>query len=134
MPPLKHVRAGLLSLVLVSGCYANKENVVQPLTSGRTMTLRTSFYGTKDGFAGRKTASGELFDPNALACAHRSLPFGTLLRVSNPGNGRSVTVRVNDRGPFVKGRELDLSVAAAREVGMRNDGVQTLVVEILQRR
>ena len=69
---------------------------------------------------GKRTASGEKFNPNGLTAAHRSLPFGTCLRVSNPKTGRSVAVRVNDRGPFTKGVSLDLSYGAARAIGMRS--------------
>ena len=69
------------------------------------------------------TASGETMNPKAMTAAHRSLPFGTKLKVVNPNNGRSVVVRINDRGPFIKGRELDLSLAAADKLGFRNAGV-----------
>src|SRR5215203_7539889 len=76
----------------------------------------TSHYG--QGFAGRRTASGEKFNPSAMTAAHRTLRFGTKVRVTNPRNGRAVVVRINDRGPFVKGRSLDLSSGAARAIGM----------------
>jgi rare lipoprotein A len=72
---------------------------------------------------GQKTASGERFNPHGLTAAHRSLPFGTKLHVVNPKNGRSVTVRVTDRGPFIKGRALDLSLGAAKVLGMTSQGV-----------
>jgi peptidoglycan lytic transglycosylase len=83
--------------------------------------------------AGRRTASGERFDPAALTAAHRELPFGTRLRVTNLDNGRSVTVRINDRGPFAQGRILDLSFAAARELGMLRSGVARVRIEVLGR-
>ena len=86
-----------------------------------------SFYSGK--FHGRKTASGERFDQFALTCAHKSLPFQTILKVTNPKNGKSVTVRVNDRGPFTRGRDVDLSYAAAKEIGMIQAGV--LAVEVI---
>ena len=89
-------------------------------------------YGNE--FAGRKTASGEPFDPAALTMAHRTLAFGTLVRVTNLQNQRSVEVVVNDRGPFVPGRIADLSEAAARRIGMISDGVVEALLEILQRR
>ncbi len=69
------------------------------------------------------TASGETMNPKALTAAHRSLPFGTRLKVVNPANGHSVVVRINDRGPYIEGRVLDLSLAAAEELGFRNKGV-----------
>ena len=91
---------------------------------------RISMYG-KD-FVGRNTASGEPFDPTALTMAHRTLPFGTRVRVTNLGNQRSVEVVVNDRGPFVSGRIADLSEAAARRIGMVADGVVEALLDILQ--
>jgi len=83
-------------------------------------------------FAGRKTASGEPFDPTALTMAHRTLPFGTRVRVTNLGNQRSVEVVVNDRGPFVSGRIADLSEAAARRIGMVAGGVVEALLDILR--
>ena len=91
---------------------------------------RISMYG--NDFAGRKTASGEPFDPTALTMAHRTLPFGTRVRVTNLENQRSVEVVVNDRGPFVSGRIADLSEAAARRIGMVADGVVEALLSILQ--
>ena len=91
---------------------------------------RISMYGNE--FAGRKTASGEPFDPAALTMAHRTLPFGTRVRVTNLENQRSVEVVVNDRGPFVAGRIADLSEAAARRIGMIADGVVEALLDILQ--
>jgi len=91
---------------------------------------RISMYGRE--FSGRKTASGEPFDPTALTMAHRTLPFGTRVRVTNLENQRSVEVVVNDRGPFVSGRIADLSEAAARRIDMIADGVVEAVLDILQ--
>jgi len=86
-----------------------------------------SFYA--DRFHGRRTASGELHDRNAFTCAHRTAPFGARLRVTDLETGRSVVVRVNDRGPFVKGRVVDLSLAAARALGMVERGLARVRVE-----
>jgi len=72
---------------------------------------------------GRHTATGEIFDPHGLTAAHRTLPFGTRLTVTNPRTGRTVTVTINDRGPFVRGVSLDLSLGAAQAIGMRGTGV-----------
>lgn len=80
-----------------------------------------SYYGA--AFRGHRTASGERFDPDDLTAAHRTLAFGTCLRVENAENGRSVRVRVNDRGPFVKGRVVDVSEAAARALDFIQRGV-----------
>lgn len=88
-----------------------------------------SWYG--EAFHGRPTASGELYDQNALTAAHRSLPFGTRLRVTNAAGGQQVTVRVNDRGPFSSSRVLDLSKAAAAELGMLSSGTAWVRVEVL---
>lgn len=79
-----------------------------------------SYYGAR--FAGRPTASGERFDPGQMTAAHRTLPFGSRVRVTNPSNGKSVVVRINDRGPFHKGREIDVSRAAADELGLVQRG------------
>jgi rare lipoprotein A len=92
-------------------------------------TGRISWYGQR--FAGRATANGERFDPSALTMAHRELPFGTQVRVTNPANGASVVLRVNDRGPFVGGRVADVSYGAARRLGMLEQGVITAQLEPL---
>jgi rare lipoprotein A len=89
-----------------------------------------SWYGARH--AGRRTASGERFDPDALTAAHRTLPFGSRVRVTNLDNGRSVVVRINDRGPFADGRILDLSEAAARAIGMTASGVARVRLELLE--
>ena len=76
-----------------------------------------SYYGGEDGLCGSKTANGERHNCSAMTAAHKSLPFGTRVGVTNKRNGRSVTVRINDRGPFIRGRIIDLSPAAARAIG-----------------
>lgn len=88
-----------------------------------------SWYGP--GFAGRLTANGEIFDPSSLTAAHRTLPFGSRVRVTNLNNGRSVVVRINDRGPFVAGRVIDLSRASAEQIGMRGRGIAPVRLEVL---
>jgi rare lipoprotein A len=80
---------------------------------------------------GNRTATGERFNPQAFTAAHRSLPFGTRVRVTNTCNGRSVVVRINDRGPFIRGRVIDVSVGAAKELGMISSGVAAVKLEIL---
>jgi rare lipoprotein A len=80
---------------------------------------------------GQMTASGKRFNPNALTAAHRSLPFGTKVRVTNKRNGKSVVVTINDRGPFIRGRIIDLSSAAAGVIGMKSAGVAPVMVERL---
>lgn len=102
------------------------------MAGGKTEgTLLASWYGEQ--FHGRQTASGEIYNMYEKTAAHRSLPFGTWLRVKNISNQRVTTVKVNDRGPFVKGRDLDLSYAAAKELDMMSQGVAEVYVENLGR-
>lgn len=95
----------------------------------KTLSGPASWYGGK--FHGRTTANGERFDMNELTAAHRSLPFGTRVRVTNERNGRSVVVRINDRGPFIGNRIIDLSRGAAAAVGMVSTGVAPVRVDVL---
>lgn len=88
-----------------------------------------SYYGRE--FFHRRTASGERLDPNQLTAAHRTLPFGTRVRVTNLENGRRVVVRINDRGPFKKGRVLDVTPAAARKLGFANAGLAHVRLDVL---
>jgi len=90
-------------------------------------TLKASWYGPK--FHGKYTANGEVYDQMALTAAHKHLSFGTLLKVTNPKNGKSVIVRINDRGPYIEGRQLDLSKGAAIELGILEKGVARLKVQ-----
>ena len=87
-----------------------------------------SWYGGK--FHGRKTASGETYNKNDLTAAHKTLKFGTRVKVTNPKNGKSVTVRITDRGPFIKGRVLDLSEKAANMIGIKSRGVAKVCLKI----
>ena len=88
---------------------------------------KASYYAKK--LTGRQTASGERLHHDSLTCAHRTYPFGTLLKVTNPANSKEVIVRVTDRGPYVKGRIIDLSVRAARELGILAQGIAPVTVE-----
>lgn len=89
-----------------------------------------SYYAEK--YHGRKTANGEIFNMNAMTCAHKTLPFNTVLRVTNLANGKNVQVRVNDRGPFVNGREIDLSKGAAIKLDMMTSGTARVKIEIVK--
>lgn len=91
---------------------------------------RASYYAHK--FHGRLTANGETFDMYGMTAAHRELPLGSTIRVTHLGNGKHVKVRVNDRGPFVTGRILDLSLGAAKQLEMVSEGVARVKIEILQ--
>mgnify|MGYP001028652069 CR=1 FL=1 len=106
--------------------HRGRRPVVKGEPSGNGRIARASWYGP--GFHGRKTASGERFNAHALTAAHRTLPFGTRVHVRNTKNGKSVVVRINDRGPFHRGREIDLSHGAARAIGMGGIGTVTMVV------
>ena len=89
-----------------------------------------SMYGTKgDGYAGRRTASGERVNSGALTAAHKTLPFGTMVRVTNNRTHKSVVVRINDRGPFVRGRVIDLTPAGAHAIGM--SGLAPVSLEVV---
>jgi rare lipoprotein A len=82
--------------------------------------------------SGSKTANGERFNPHGLTAAHRSLPFGTKVKVMNVRTGRSVVVRINDRGPFVRGRVIDLAFGAARAIGLHAAGIAKVSVEVIR--
>ena len=97
---------------------------------GYTFTGDASYYGK--GFDGKKTASGEIFDRNAMTCAHRSLPFGTKLKVVRVKTGASVVVRVNDRGPYAKRRVLDLSEAAGKVLGLDKAGHAQVTATVIE--
>jgi rare lipoprotein A len=114
--------AALAALVVPSDEIAEAEGVL--VGSGRA-----SYYG--EAFRGRRTASGERFDPDGLTAAHRTLPFGTRLRVTNERNDQSVVVRVTDRGPFHGARIIDLSKGAARRIGMVRSGTARVRIERL---
>ena len=88
-----------------------------------------SYLGKK--FHGRRTANGEIYDEECLTAAHKTIPFGTVLRVTRLSNGRAVLVRINDRGPFIKGRFVDLSLIAARKLNMLRGGVTTVQFEVI---
>jgi len=108
------------------GCLLN------PFSSGGGNSQEgiASWYGPK--YHGRQTASGEVFNQWDMTAAHRDLPFDTIVRVTNEKNGQRVTVRINDRGPFIRGRIIDLSRGAAEKIGMVRDGIVPVRVEIVK--
>jgi len=117
-------------LVVLSACSVKHVPVSHP--SARTSELEglASYYA--EPYHGRRTASGEVFDTYAaMTAAHRTLPFNTVVRVQNQSNGKVVEVRINDRGPFIAGRIIDLSVRAARELDMLRPGVVLVQLQIL---
>ena len=121
------VGAGLVAAVVASGCALFRPPAPPPIEDGVQVGM-ASWYGP--GFHGRRTASGEIYDQDALTAAHPSLPFGTRVRVTNLDNGRAVDVRITDRGPFVDGRVIDLSRAGARVIGLIGPGVGRVRIEV----
>lgn len=106
----------------------------RPAQQIASVPVRSTILGIASFYwQGQRTATGERFNPNGLTAAHRSLPFGTRVRVTNKRNGRSVVVRINDRGPFIRGRVIDLSLGAARAIGMVGNGLAPVKVEVLGR-
>jgi len=116
---------GIMSIVFLYSCASPHHSDYSP-DQGDTYAV-ASWYGKK--FNGKRTASGERFDMYAMTCAHKTLPFGTKLRVTNPDNNKSVVVTVNDRGPFIPGRQLDLSYGAAKQIGIVKQGVERVKIE-----
>lgn len=123
---MKHPFAGLAIGLLVI-CVALPGPAVAKSLAGQTQVGLASYYGM-----GKRTASGERFNPKAMTAAHRTLPFGTRVRVKSLKTGRSVVVRINDRGPFIKKRIIDLSTGAARALGIQKLGVARVSVRVLR--
>jgi len=127
---------GLLPCLLL--LLALSPSLEAPLVAKPTQTVRpikvwfgeASWYGPT--FEGRSTASGELYDMTASTAAHGTLPFGSMVRLINTRTGKSAVVRINDRGPYVKGREMDVSYQVATRLGMINRGVARMRMELLQ--
>lgn len=117
-----------LSLAFLYSCASTRHT--EQGTDQEDKYVTASWYGRK--FHGKRTASGERFDMYAMTCAHRTLPFGTKLRVTNPENNKSVIVTVNDRGPFVRSRQLDLSYGAAKKIGIIKQGVEKVIIEHIE--
>ena len=127
----------ILNILLFYSCSpsarfsAQNNNLPQEVYQDAQLIIgEASYYADK--FHGRTTANGEIFDMHKLTAAHRSLPFNTILEVTNQLNGQSVIVRVNDRGPYKKGRILDLSYAAAKSIDMISTGVALVQIKILK--
>lgn len=128
LQPLILVAACLCCLLVFSGC-AKVPYRSDPQLEGYTEYGIASFYSMKYQF--RKTASGERFNQMALTAAHRKLPFGTKVRVTNLKNNRSVTVKINDRGPFIKGRIIDLTRYAFSKIGDTEVGLLQVKIEVV---
>ena len=116
----------LATTLVFASCSAHRAQIV-PV--GKTQRGVASWYGPT--FHGKATASGEIFDTYRMTAAHKTLPFGALVEVKNLENGKTVRVRINDRGPFVRGRVIDLTYAAAEEIGMLADGTAKVELTVL---
>jgi rare lipoprotein A len=110
---------------------APREEPHAPPSPGWTEQGIASWYGGRDGFEGKPTASGEIYDSSRLTAAHRELPLGSIVDVTNLENGKTVRVRINDRGPFVFGRVIDLSRAAAGEIGLIGPGIGSVRLTVV---
>lgn len=126
--PLTAALAAVLAFGLLAGC-ASTTRLESP-NRGTTEKGLASWYGAK--FHGRPTASGEIYDMNRISAAHKQLPLGTVVQVKNRDNGKKLKVPINDRGPFIKGRIIDLSVGAARELGMFGDGLANVRIKVVR--
>lgn len=104
--------------------------IAQNVSVKKTMHGKASYYAHR--FHGRLTANGERFNMHAMTAAHKTLKFGTRVRVTNKANGKSVVVRINDRGPYIKGRHIDMSYGAAKKLGMMKTGTAKVKMEILK--
>ena len=126
----------IVSALLIAGCTSGPRGTGPggARSGGKGAVYQTgpaTYYA--DRFSGRRTASGERYRPSRLTAAHRELPFGSRVRVTNQDNGRSVTVRINDRDPYAGHRVIDLSGRAARKLRMRRAGVVPVTLEVLSR-
>ncbi len=108
----------------------NSQKETKDFRKGQILEGEASYYGPK--FHGRLTANGETYDQNGISCAHKTLPFNTILRVTLLSNGNSIDVRVNDRGPYKKGRIIDLSLGAAKRIGMVEQGTGRVRAQIIK--
>jgi len=123
--------ASLLLLAAAGACRSAPSSRPGPVRPGYTERGVASWYGAD--FHGRRTASGEVYDMHGFTAAHRNLPFDTLIEVRNLTNGRTVVVRITDRGPFARGRIVDLSYAAAREIGLVGPGTARIELRVVPR-
>ena len=133
--PVRRIAFLVCTLLLVSACGHRKVQVKAPKPAAPVSSSElegvASYYA--EPYHGRKTASGEIFDTyQGMTAAHRTLPFNTMVRVTNKTNGRQVDVKINDRGPFVDGRVIDLSLRAAREIDLVRAGIAPVKIKVLK--
>ena len=131
---MKNLRAlfTALTLIILVGCTSTSavgSSKTKEYAKSHTLVGQSSWYGNK--FHGKLTASGETYDMNAYTAAHKTLPFGTIVRVTNTSTNKSVDVKINDRGPFVKGRVIDLSYKSFAQIGNVKKGTVPVKIEIV---
>ncbi len=126
--PLTAALAAVIAAGLLAGCASTK--ALESPNRGTTQKGLASWYGAK--FHGRPTASGEIYDMNRISAAHKRLPMGTVVLVRNRDNGKKLRVPINDRGPFIKGRIIDLSVGAARQLEMFGQGLANVRIKVVR--
>jgi len=124
------VRFSVLFIVIFATCCAKHVSVAHAVSIGHSEKGIASWYG--EPYHGRKTASGEVYDMNGWTAAHRTLPFGTWVEVTNLTNSKRVKVRITDRGPFVHGRIIDLSRAAAKEIDLIGPGIVQVRIRVIR--
>lgn len=119
----------LLKIVLVSVFLTGCQSIdTESQTINKVYQGKASWYSS-----GKRTANGQRYNPNGYSIAHRTLPFGTYVQLTNPQNGNKITAIVNDRGPFVKNREIDVSKGVAKSLGFINQGTASLIIEVYNR-
>lgn len=122
--------AFMFTAMSVINAQSDSIQTTQKVETKHELTGKASYYGSEYKTT-RKTANGEHFNKDAHTAAHKTLPFGTIVKVTNLKNNNSVTVRINDRGPFIKGRVIDVTTGAAMKLGMINSGVVPVEIEII---
>lgn len=119
------IAAVVVAALFLSGCVT---------TEAADKIVKKSYHGHASWYkSGKKTANGERFNPHGVSVAHRYLPFGTVLRITHVGNGNTIEAVVNDRGPFIKGREIDVSLGAAQKLGFVHSGTAKVLIEVLEK-
>jgi rare lipoprotein A len=129
LAPFTAMFIAVVTVICSSSC-AKHVSVARPVSIGHSETGIASWYG--EPFQGRKTASGEVYDMNKLTAAHRTLPFGTWVEVTNLVNAKRVEVRITDRGPFIDGRVIDLSKAAAKQIDLITPGIVRVRLKVIR--
>jgi rare lipoprotein A len=129
-PGLCAVRAAALAFILVLFAIQSGATAQNSWSTTVTYCGKASWYGGK--FAGKKTANGEIYDPQSMTAAHKTLAFGTRVRITRVNGGKSVIVRINNRGPFIKGRIVDVSEKAAERLGFKSSGITAVCLALLK--